>query len=424
MYKLYNILSRILSPFLVVYFYIRCLYGKDKIDCVKNHFGIASIKRPDGNLIWIHAASIGESTSALTFINHIKKQFPDLNILITTITVTSAEILYPKISKISNCYHQFVVADSPDWIKKFLDYWKIDVAVFLESEIWPNIVEALHGREIPTYLLNARLSPKSFGCWKICKKFFSEILEKFNCILAQSELDEERYRFFSSNNVQRIDNLKYANAVLPCNDALLQIFKKACANKKVFVAASTHEKEEDVILEAHKKLREKFNLVTIIIPRHLTRISRVCEIIEKHGCSFSLRSSIDTELGNVCDQNISEVYCVDTFGEVGTFFRLADVCFVGGSLVPIGGHNIYEPAALKKPVLHGPFMDNALEVRDFLRSNNIAFEVKDHGDICNVFSRLIEEENLMNDVTMAASKLTKNEALQKIDDIMKLKRFF
>lgn len=426
MFVLYNILFRVFSPFLRLYFYIRCLYGKDRIESVKNHFGIATIKRPEGKFIWIHAASIGESTAALTFINHIKKKFPDLSILITTITVTSAEILYPKISKISNCYHQFVVADNPNWISKFLDYWNPKTAVFLESEIWPNTINALYDRKIPIYLLNARLSPKSFKRWKLFKGSFSKILRKFDCILAQSELDGERYRFFSNNNVQCIDNLKYANTVLPCNEVLLKTFEKLCVNKKVFVAASTHEKEEDIILEAHKKLRKKFDLITIIIPRHLKRVDRVCEIIRKHEFSFSLRSAMDHG-SNILDhdsKNISEIYCVDTFGEVGTFFRLADVCFVGGSLVQIGGHNIYEPAALKKPVLHGPFMDNALEIRDFLHSNNIAFEVKNSDDIYNIFCKLAEDKNLMNSVIKTASKFTKNESLEKIDKVMQLERLF
>ncbi len=426
MIVLYNILFRVFSPFLKIYFYIRCLYGKDKVESVKNHFGSATIKRSEGKFIWIHAASIGESTAALTFINHIKKKFPDLNILITTITVTSAEILYPKISKISNCYHQFVVADNPNWINKFLDYWKPETAIFLESEIWPNTINALYDRKISIYLLNARLSPKSFNRWKLCKGSFSKILRKFDCILAQSELDGERYRFFSNNNVQCIDNLKYANAILPCNEVLLKTFRKLCINKKVFVAASTHEKEEDIILEAHKKLRKKIDLITIIIPRHLTRVGRVCEIIKKHEFSFSLRSAMEHDL-NIPDhnpKNISEIYCVDTFGEVGTFFRLADVCFVGGSLVSIGGHNIYEPVALKKPVLHGPFMDNALEVRDFLHSNNVAFEVKNSDDIYNIFYKLVEDEILMNNVIKTASKLTGNESLQQIDRIIKLEWFF
>ena len=412
--KLYRALFTIFSPFLRAYFYARCLYGKDKIESVKNHFGTATVARPHGKLIWIHAASIGESTSALTFINHIKKQFPDLNILITTITVTSAEILQPKIAKIPNCFHQFVVADNPSWIKKFMDYWKMDAAVFLESEIWPNIISEVHERSIPLFLLNARLSPRSFKRWSYFKNTFGKILRKFTCILAQSDIDCERYASFSPENTKRIDNLKHANAVLACNEELLATFKKICAGKIVFTAASTHEKEEDAIIEAHKKLRKKYDIVTIIIPRHLTRVKRVCEIIKNHGCSFALRSEID-------ENSKCEIYCVDTFGEVGTFFRLADICFVGGSLVEVGGHNIYEPVALGKPVLFGPHMENALEVRDFLKDKGVGFEVNSRDDICDIFERLLSGNTLKN-IRERALSITKNNSLNQIDEIMQLSK--
>lgn len=399
-----------------LYFYVRCIYGKDKKESVKNHFGIATLERPKGKLIWVHAASIGESASALTFINHIKKQFPRLNILITTITVTSAEILQPKIAKIPHCFHQFVVADNPLWIKKFADYWKIDVAIFLESEIWPNIISEAHKRSIPLFLLNARLSPKSFKRWSYFKNTFREILQKFMCILAQSEIDRERYSYFSPKNTKRIDNLKHVNAVLPCNTELLDTFRKICKGKIVFTAASTHEKEEDIILEAYKKLKKHFDIVIIIIPRHLTRVKRVCEIIKNHNCSFVLRSAVEKNTNPKHD-----VYCIDTFGEVGTFFRLADICFVGGSLVEIGGHNIYEPVALGKPVLYGPYMENAIEVRDLLKEKDVGFEVSSSDDIYNVCKELLLG-NTLQKIRERTLSITKNNSLKQIDRIMQLSK--
>ncbi|GHU11474.1 3-deoxy-D-manno-octulosonic acid transferase [Alphaproteobacteria bacterium] len=450
MNKLYRTLFQLLSPLLRVYFYSRCFYGKDRIGSVCNHFGKATIPRPAGKLIWVHAASVGESTAALTFINHIKKKFTDLNVLITTITVTSFDILKPKIEKISNCHHQYAVADNPRWIKRFMDHWKVDVAVFLESEIWPNTMEELEKRKIPTFLLSARLSPKSFKRWCMVREFFSKVVGKFDAILAQSSLDEERFRHFSPENTKLIDNLKYANALLPCNDKLLEVFQKLCKNKRVLVAASTHEKEEEAIIEAHIKLKKEFDIVTIIIPRHLTRVKRVCETIQKYGLSFSLRtvvapqaftnSNSTSQIQSAHDETdgkaisagaasteaenarVADTYCIDSFGEVGTFFRIADVCFVGGSLVPIGGHNIYEPVAIGKPVLHGPFMDNALEIRDFLHSHDVAFEVHDANEIYDVCYRLLSDANLLKKFSETAQKITKNESLAKIDEIMQLEK--
>ncbi|MDR2157904.1 MAG: 3-deoxy-D-manno-octulosonic acid transferase, partial [Holosporaceae bacterium] len=389
---------------------------KDRTESVCNHFGIATLERPAGDLVWIHAASIGESTAALTYIKHLKKQFPQLNILLTTITVTSADMLYPKIASIAGCCHQFAVADSVVWVRKFLDYWRPNAAFFLESEIWPNIVDSLFERKIPAFLLNARLSFRSFARWRPLKSFFADTLRKFTCILAQSETDVERFSFFSPENAKRIDNLKYANELLPCNDELLNIFRKICAGKKVFVAASTHEKEEQIILEAHKKLKSTFDLVTFIIPRHLTRVKRICEICDEYEVKYSLRS----------EENFSadcEVFCVDTFGEVGTFFRLADICFVGGSLAPIGGHNIYEPVALGKPVLHGPFMDNAMEARDLLGRKQAAFQINNADEICKICSRLLSDSAQLKKVSEFAAAAAKNESLKQIDDIIRLPKY-
>lgn len=420
MFKIYQFLLNFFSPFLILYFYIRCLFGKDNLKNVKNHFGIANIKRPLGKLIWIHAASIGESTSALTFINHIKKQFPDLNILITTITVTSAKILYTKIKNIPHCYHQFSVVDKTSWIKKFLTHWNIDAAVFLESEIWPNMIDILHQKQIPIFLLNARLSDRSFKRWKLIKTFFSNTLRKIDCILAQSPLDMQRYSFFSPTNTKLIDNLKYANAILPCNSELLTKFREICRCKKVFVAVSTHEKEEEIILAAHKQLKKYgHNLSTIIIPRHITRIKKIRDIIKEYNLSFALRSEID----RYHTSNTKDIYIVDTFGEVGTFFQLADVCLVGGSFVPIGGHNIYEPVTFGKPVLHGPFMDNTREIRDFLHLHKLAFEVKDANEVAYVCNQLLSDNSLLENVANISKTITKNNALAEIDNIMQLHRF-
>ncbi|MDR1334362.1 MAG: 3-deoxy-D-manno-octulosonic acid transferase [Holosporaceae bacterium] len=403
---IYRTLFAILAPFLKIYFYGRCFYGKDRWKDVENHFGVATLERPKGKLYWIHSASIGESTSALTYVRHLKKQHPELNILMTTITVTSTDMLLPKIEKIDGCFHQFAVADNPAWIRKFLDHWKPDAAFFLESEIWPNMIDSLHRNKIPIFLLNARLSPRSFKRWRHFHEFFAATLRRFNGILAQSDVDAARFSFFSPHNVELIDNLKYANEPLPCNGELYEIFQNICAGKRIFVAVSTHEKEEEVILEAHRKLKAQFPIVTIIVPRHLTRIKRICEIFQKHDVAFSLRSA---------PQKNSEVFCVDSFGEIGTFLRLADVCFVGGSLVPVGGHNIYEPIVFGKPVLHGPFMDNAPEMRDFLAEKKIAFQVKNAEDISEICGELFTNGARVKQIAELATQIAKNDALRQID---------
>jgi 3-deoxy-D-manno-octulosonic-acid transferase len=393
-----------------MYFYSRCLYGKDNWEDVQNHFGQPNKPRPDGKLIWIHAVSIGESTAALTYIKHLKEKNPPLNILLTTTTVTSAKILESKLKNIAGCIHQFSVADNPKWIRNFLDYWKPKQAFFLESEIWPNTVEELYNRNIPLFLLNARLSPRSFNRWSFLKEFFSSILKKFTAILAQSELDEQRFKFFSNQNVFRIDNLKYANPPLPCNDELLSQLKEICKNKKILVAASTHHGEEEEILKAHVELRKEFDLVTVIIPRHLNRIPEITKLFDEYQLTYQLRSKLSS--------SVTDIICIDTFGEVGTCFRLADITFVGGSLVPIGGHNVYEPVVFGKPVLFGPYMDNAIEVKDFVLKNQIGFEVKSSEDIISYCRKFFLHPELLKEIKTKTKDLTHNESLQQIDEIV------
>jgi len=397
-----------------MYFYSRCLYGKDNWEDVQNHFGQPNKPRPNGELIWIHAVSIGESNAALTYIKHLKKNSPQINILLTTTTVTSATILESKLKNINGCIHQFSVADNPRWIRKFLDYWKPKQAFFLESEIWPNTVNELHKRGIPLYLLNARLSPKSFKRWSYFKESFSSILKKFTGILSQSELDEKRFKFFSNKNVFRIDNLKYANPPLPCNNELLQKLKEICKNKKVLVATSTHNGEEEEILKAHIKLKQNFDLITVIIPRHLNRIAEITKLFDKYRLTYQLRSKLSS--------SATDVICVDTFGEVGTCFRLADVTFVGGSLVPIGGHNIYEPVVFGKPVLFGPYMDNAIEVRDFILKNQAGFEIKSYKDIVSICNNFFSHPNTLEKIQTITKELTRNESLRQIDEIVGFSR--
>ena len=418
MYIIYRLLTILLSPFIWLFFHLRCLYGKDIIEETKNHFGVPTKERNSGDLIWIHAVSVGESTSALTYIEHIKKKFPDLNILITTVTVTAAQNIAPRIAKIENCVHQFVVADNPFWISKFLKFWNPKAAIFMESEIWPNIVHELYERKIPIFLLNARFSPKAFRNWKICKGFLSEVLQKFQCIMAQSEIDEQRFRFFSPDNVERIPNLKLVNSVLPNNEELAKKFKKLYAGKRIFVAASTHENEEATIVGAHKNLKRYFDIVTVIIPRHLNRVDSICEMLNNQRVTFSLRSQINEKT----PENIGEILCVDSFGEVGTFYRLADICFVGGTLVPIGGHNVYEPVALKKPVIYGPHIENVIEVCALLEEKEIAFKAKNPMDIYNICKKLLSSPTQLKEISQKAAALNRNSPLAKIDKIIQLKK--
>lgn len=414
-YNCYRALSRVLSPFLKLYFYCRCLFGKDETKSVRNHFGVPTIGRPSGRLIWIHAASIGEANSAFTYIEHLKKKHPDVSVLLTTITLTSANLLRDKIKMIPGCCHQFAIADVPGWIKKFLDFWQPEKVIFLESEIWPNIIYELRKRNIPVYLLNARLSDRSFRRWRRFSRCMRGILSNFDAVLAQSKEDAEKFSAFGTDNVVQIDNLKYANSILPCNKNLLNVFRSFCAGRRVFVAASTHHGEEEIIFQAHKLMNEKIPVTTIIIPRHISRIPQIMDLCARLGLKCTLRSeAVKGRLEN------SEIFLVDTYGEVGTFFRLAHMTFVGGSLTNIGGHNILEPAALGKIVLHGPHMSNFIEMTQELHRLNAAYEVKTAENISRICLKMFDNLDTIKYISENMPNKIRNKSLEQISNFIKI----
>lgn len=413
MYSCYRGLSRTLAPFIRSYFYCRCWFGKDEKQSVRNHFGEPTAIRPIGRLIWIHAASIGEANSAITYIRHLKESHPHINVLITTVTLTSANMLRNKIKTIQGCCYQFAIADVPHWISRFLDFWRPEMAIFLESEIWPNVIYELRERNIPMFLLNARLSDKSFRRWKRFSSCMRSLLENFNAVLAQSKKDADKFQSFGTENVFQIDNLKYANSVLPCNNDVLEVFRSFCSGRYVFVAASTHQGEEEIILQAHILMNKKFPVTTVIIPRHVDRIRQIKSICTKFGVKYTLKSeAINGRLGN------SDVFIVDSYGEVGTFYQLAHVTFVGGSLVNVGGHNILEPAAVGKIVLHGPYMSNFSEIMEDLHGLSVAYEVKSSDDICSTCLKMFENTKCLEHVRNSIPDKVKNKSLEQIDNFI------
>lgn len=409
-YNFYRVLSQILSPFIRLYFYFRCLRGKDEKENVKNHFGFPTVARPEGKLVWIHAASIGEANSAISYIKHFKENHPEINVLLTTVTLTSARMFREKIDAIPGCYHQFVVADVPGWIKRFLNYWQPTTVMFLESEIWPNIVCEVHKRNIPMYLVNARLSDKSFENWKRAKNFMHNILSCFGKILAQSRGDAEKFKYFGNDNIVQIDSLKYANSVLPYDKGVLDAFRSFCSGRQIFVAISTHDGEEEIILQAHKLINRAMPITTIIIPRHVQRVSKIAELCNRFNLTCSVKSlAVKGYLSK------SDIFIVDTYGEVGTFCRLAQIAFVGGSLVNLGGHNVLEPAALGRIVLHGPYMGNFAEIMENLHNLDAAYEVKNAEDIARICIQLFKKPELLNKISETLPDKVQNKSLEQID---------
>ncbi|MBU6418426.1 MAG: 3-deoxy-D-manno-octulosonic acid transferase [Proteobacteria bacterium] len=353
--------TRLAAPVLRRMLLRRVARGKEIEARLPEREGIASLPRPPGRLIWVHAASVGETVSALPVIRLLAAAG---TVLLTTGTVTSARLAAERLPE--NAVHQFVPLDVPGWVARFLDHWRPDAAVFLESEIWPNLLTACDARGIRRFLINGRISAASTANWRRAPATARKLLGGFIAIHAQSAGDAANFRALGVANVLEWGNLKFHAAPLPCDEAALAALRAALPGP-VWLAASTHPGEEELVFAAHRALLAEFPaLVTLLVPRHPERGAEVAAI-----CSAAPRRA----LGQMPAPG--QVYVADTLGELGLFFRLSPFAFVGNSLAGFGGHNIVEPAILGRPVICGPHLENFEESAARLRAAEALREVAD-----------------------------------------------
>ncbi|MGA7264367.1 MAG: 3-deoxy-D-manno-octulosonic acid transferase, partial [Stellaceae bacterium] len=348
---LYKAMTRPLAPLAMLYLAQRRKRGKEHPIRFRERRGIPSGTRPDGPLIWVHAASVGEATAVLGLIEYLLETRPDLEILVTTGTVTSARLLEIRLP--ARARHQFVPADLPSWTACFLDHWRPDLALWVESELWPNLVFAAHARRIPMVLVNARLSARSYSRWRHWPSLIGPILSAFDLCLAQDQQQAERFRLLGARQVTAVGDLKAAAPALPFDRCELLRLRDAIGPRPMWVAASTHAGEEKVAARVHRDLAARHHgLLTIIAPRHPARGDVIGAMLAEQGLRVARRARGDPVTRD------TQVYLADTMGELGLFYRLVGIAFVGGSLVAKGGHNPFEAARLGCAVLHGPDMSN------------------------------------------------------------------
>lgn len=339
----------------------RALRGKEIAQRLGEREGIASLPRPPGRLIWVHAASVGETMSALPLIHLLA---PQAHVLLTTGTVTSANLAAERLP--AGAFHQFVPLDVPGWAKRFLEHWRPDAAVFLESEIWPNLLRGCDARGIKRYLINGRLSENSARQWRRAPETARILLGGFAAIHAQSANDAAQFRSIGAGDVLEWGNLKFSAAPLPCDETALTALRTEL-KAPLWLAASTHIGEETLVFETHQHLLEAFpRLVSIIVPRHPERGAEVAAI-----CGNAPRRALAQP------PVPGQVYVADTLGELGLFFRLSPFAFIGNSLSGFGGHNIIEPALLSRPVISGPHLENFEEAAARLREAKALIQVQD-----------------------------------------------
>ncbi len=357
----YRLLTRLLEPLAPRLLDARARQGKEDPVRVDERLGLTTVARPAGDLVWLHGVSVGETLSLLPVVERIRRQRPDLTILVTSGTLTSAQLLAQRLP--AGVIHQFAPVDAPGAVAAFLDHWQPSLAVFVESELWPNLILEARRRGVKLVLASARITEKTVEGWRRFPGAVRRILSAFDRILPQDETSAARLHSLGA----RIDghvNLKLSGEAPPHDAAAFTRLSAAIGDRPVVVAASTHDGEEIAIVRALDKLADR--LCLILVPRHPARSADIATALTRDGYRFARRSQ-----GHEPDRD-TDLYLADTLGEMGLFLRLADVVVMGGSFSaalekpPVGGHNPLEPARLGKPAVTGPDMSNWAAVTDAL----------------------------------------------------------
>ena len=384
--KSYRAATRMLSPVLPLWLKRRAAKGKEDPERLAERQGISEYGRPAGHLIWLHAASVGESQMLMPLITRMTETYPDHPIIITTGTLTSAELLAKQLP--ANVLHQFAPADHPKAVKNFLDHWQPDMAIFAESELWPNMILSTKNRGIPMALINARMSAASMERWaKRGKKSANVLLSSFDLILAADKATADGLSWLLGKEIEASGNLKDAAQALPVDTDKLAQLKTAIGKRKVWLAASTHEGEDGLITKAALDVKRKYPSVLLILaPRHPERAKAVKEIFTKAGLNTLRRSSRRMPSAD------TDVYMFDSIGHMGLAYRLASVSLIGGSLCKgLSGHNPLEPARLGSAIITGPHIASFADTYMALLAFNGAKRILNNDDLAPAVIKLLGE---------------------------------
>ncbi|MDI9350312.1 MAG: 3-deoxy-D-manno-octulosonic acid transferase [Candidatus Symbiobacter sp.] len=456
LYWLYRLLSlTVAPPILSLLLSRRLRRGKEHGLRWSERLGVAGLPRPPGCLVWIHAASVGEAMVALTLVDALRRNHPDWNLLLTSGTVTSAKLIDDRLKKLTTppaviFVHQFVPYDLPKYVKAFLDHWRPDLALWLESELWPNLILATAKRKIPILLLNARMSVGSLRKWRWARPLIRLILRQFAKILAQSALDQAHFRQLGANASQfgAVGNLKFSAGTLPLpiSEREFNQVQNRLRGEKIWLAASTHDPEEMIAAAIHVALLDRHpGLITIIVPRHPERGASIEAAFhaefsqpdaalalyagrDKTGRDKAGRDKAGRDNRSITaipfirrsrDNDLSElqpgrIYLADTLGELGLWYRLAAIAFIGGSLVPHGGQNPLEAARLGSALLVGPSTSNFTAIIEGLYHAKAVHIVQDGGELRLHLDALFSDPALREQLAVAGSTFAAYDA----DDLL------
>lgn len=377
----YGFAGRIFIPAIPSILGARARRGHEDPSRTRERYGDASAARPAGRLVWVHAASVGEVTAAAPLVRHLTGR--GRPVLVTTVTVTGAATVARLLPAV---IHQYAPVDVRPWVRRFLRHWHPDLALFVESEIWPVMVDELHEAETPHVIVNGRLSEKSFRRWRSIGGAARRVFGRITRVLAQSDADARRFAALGATAVEVSGNLKF-DVPPPASDPKASAaLRDAIGDRPIWLAASTHPGEEAIAAEVHKRLRASgTDIVTAIVPRHPERGPEVAAEMGTLGLEPWLKSRGKLMPGN------PSILIIDTLGELGTLYSIAPVAFVGGSLVERGGQNPIEPARLRSAILHGPLTANFADVYDALDGAGGATKVIGVDDLAREVRRLVSD---------------------------------
>ncbi len=392
--KFYRALTRVSSRAAPLVLRHRQKRGKEDGERLSERLGVAGRERPIGTLAWFHAASVGETNAILPLFDALRQRGPDIRFLLTTGTVTSAKLAVERLDE--RDVHQYAPLDAPQYVRRFLQHWQPDLAVLTESEIWPNLILDAYERKIPLAIVNGRMSDRSYRRWRKNKAMAIPLFSRLQLVLAQNALLTRRFRELGARDVRNAGNLKIDAPLLPVDDVKQRALKEALGDRNLWMAASTHPGEEEIVLEAHTKLAAQYpDLLTVIAPRHPQRGEHVCALARQQGLEVAQRSKGELPKN-------SDVYVADTIGELGTFYSVTPIAFIGGSITPKGGQNPVEAIRFGANILTGPDQGNFADAYSALLKNNGAIQVTSADEMAEAVSDILTSPNKASQLSEGA----------------------
>jgi 3-deoxy-D-manno-octulosonic-acid transferase len=395
MYFWYKIFTYLFYPFAPVYLYFRKIKKKEDLVRYKEKLSKINIPRGEGFLIWFHVASVGEAMSILPLINTCVEEEKIKKVLITSITLSSSKVLSKRFKDNKKVIHQFLPLDVEILVNKFLNHWKPNLSIFIDSEIWPNLIFNISKKNIPLLLVNARITKKSFSRWRLLKQSAKKIFEKFDLCLVSNKESEKFLKILGAKNIKNLGNLKFTNTKTGLNKKLNADFMEKIKDRKVWCATSTHPNEEIICANSHLEVKKKFNNVfTIIIPRHIERVKKIHADLLKLNLNVVPSSQLDQV------DSKTDILLVDSYGETLKYYSISKYVFVGKSLLKSlindSGQNPIEAARLGCKILHGPYFSNFTETYEHLDTFGITKVVNSSNELSLSLVEEFKDDSVKN----------------------------